>query len=220
MNGFFGEFNRMLDRFLTPAVKTIFLINVVITLALIILGSIAPGFIEIFLYYFAQSPWLSVKHGFIWQFVTYMFVHVEIMHLVFNMLALWFFAPPLEERWGTKTFWRFYLTTGVGAGVLHAVIALLTGYEMAPIIGASGAIYGVLLAYAAYYPDSVMLIYGVFPMKAKHVVIMNIFLIFLFTSSGRGGNVSNLTHLTGLGVAYVFLALRHKSWDIRRWQWR
>lgn len=220
MNGFFGEFNRMLNRFLTPAVKQILLINVVVFLGLLIFGSLAPDFDFHFIRLFGESATYSIKKGYIWQFLTYMFIHLEVLHLAFNMLVLWWAAPPLEERWGTKGFWTFYLTVGVGAGIVHALISLLTGFESGPVIGASGALYGVMLAYAAYYPESIVYVWGVFPMKIKHLMIIAVILEFMATSGGSRGGVSNLTHLSGLAIAYVFLSIRHKSWDIRRWQWR
>jgi membrane associated rhomboid family serine protease len=219
VNGFLGEFNRTLNRYLTPAVKTIFLINVIVFLLLNILGSVSHDYLYLFTNLFAENPFFSVRHLFIWQFLTYMFIQIQIMHLVFNMLPLWFFAPALEERWGTAAFWKFYLTTGVGAGICHGVIALLTGIELGPMIGASGAIFGVLLANAAYFPDSIV-IFLVFPMKMKHMVILLIVIIFMSTVSGNEGNVSNLTHLSGLAIAYLYLSLRYKDWDIRHWQWR
>lgn len=220
MNGFLGEFGRMLDRFLTPAVKTIFLINIVVSLVLLIVGSLKPGFDGWVVGHLAQYA-LDTVRGQVWRLLTYMFIHVQILHLAFNMLALWFFAPALEDRWGTRRFWTFYLTAGVGAGLVHTAVALLTGQEAySYVIGASGAIFAVMLAYAAYYPEAVVMIYGVFPMKIKHLMIILIFLEFMTTAGGGGRGVSNLTHLSGLAIAYVYLSLYHKEWDIRRWQWR
>lgn len=216
----------MLDRHLTPAVKKIFIINVAIGVLSIVLGSLTlGGFRELLTHLLGLYP-IYVLHGAVWQFATYMFVHVEVMHLLFNMLVLWFFAPDLENRWGTRRFWRFYLITGVGAGLVHFIVTMTilfsTGslYEAGPLIGASGALYGVMLAFAAYNPEAVILLYGVFPIKAKYLVAIMAFFTFLFTASGREGQVSNLTHLSGLVIAYVYLALYHRDWDIRHWQWR
>lgn len=226
MNGFLGEFNRMLDRFLTPAVKKIFLLNIVICLGLIIFGSLNPGFrqhfVELFgLFMVDQRAGVTIYHPYPWQLLTYMFVHVQVLHLAFNMLVLWWAAPPLEERWGTASFWKFYLTVGISAGLIHALVTFLTGYESGPLIGASGALYGVMLAFAAYYPEVVVYVWGVFPMKIKHLIIVAIIFEFMATAGGTGeSNVSNLTHLTGLAIAYVYLSIRHREWNIRRWQWR
>ena len=210
----------MLDQYLTPAVKKIFLINVIVGILLIVFGSLTGGaFVLKFVLFFSLYPPMVLR-GCIWQFVTYMFVHAEVMHLVFNMFVLWFFAPSLESSWGSRRFWSFYLITGAGAGLIHFGVSLLSGYEVGPLIGASGALYGVMLAFAAYNPDSIVLVWGVFPIKVKYLVAILAFMTFLSTASGRESSVSNLTHLSGLLVAYVYLALYHREWDIRRWQRR
>lgn len=222
LRDFFDEINRALSQFLTPAVKMIFLINVGVTIVLIISGSVAPvATNRVVLEVLAQDPRNSVFGLRIWQFLTYMFVHVDPMHLIFNMLVLWFFGPGLENRWDSRRFWQFFLITGVGAGIMHAALALLAVHqEVAPIIGASGAIYGVLLAFAIYYPDQTVLLWFVVPVKIKYLVVVLIFLVFLGTAGSGGGNVSNLTHLTGLLVAYGWMAYHHRDWDFRRWRWR
>lgn len=221
MKDFWEEINRMLDRFLTPAVKTILIINVVVTLLLIIFLIIFPRLTNTAVFLLAQAPEYSIKRGFLWQFLTYMFIHVEPFHMIVNMLVLWFFGPPLERDWGTRRFWKFYLIVGIGAGILHAIVALTTGREASNyIIGASGAIYGVLLAFAAYYPNQTVYLWMVFPIKVKYLVIVLGLFTFLATAGGSGaGNVSNLTHLTGLIVAYGYLAHYHGTWDIKRWRW-
>lgn len=224
--GFFDELNRGIDQHLTPAVKKVFLINVLLGLALIVLGVLSNGaFSFYFVRYFGLFPPLLIR-GAVWQFLTYMFVHVTPMHLLFNMFVLWFFAPELEARWGSRRFWRFYLTTGVGAGVMHFVVTMLmlfvfhNPYELGPVIGASGALYGVMLAFAAYNPEAVVLFWGVFPIKVKYLVAIMIFLTFLSTAEGTQSGVSSLTHLSGLVIAYIYLSLHHRDWDIRHWQWR
>lgn len=223
--GFFDELNQGIDQHLTPAVKKIFLINVGVGLSLIVLGVFSSLFIDYFVAFFGLfRPFLFM--GCVWQFLTYMFIHVSPMHLLFNMLVLWFFAPELEGRWGSRRFWRFYLTVGVGAGVLHFVVTVLLkysagiDYELAPLIGASGALYGVMLAFAAYNPEAVVLFWGIFPIKVKYLVGIMIFLTFLATADGRQSGVSNLTHLSGLVIAYVYLSRFHRDWDIRTWRWR
>src|ERR1700704_889204 len=94
-----------------------------------------------------------------WQPVTYMFLHGGLFHILFNMLALWMFGGELERLWGTRYFLKFYFVTGIGAGALTVLVSLLGGFEQlqtAYIIGASGAIYGLLLAYALYFPDRII----------------------------------------------------------------
>ena len=145
----------------------------------------------------------------VWQIATYMFLHGGIFHIVFNMLALWMFGAELERMWGTRYFLKFYFVTGVGAGLLTVLVSLLPFGFTAPlytadIIGASGAIYGLLLAYALYFPDRPIYMYFVFPIPAKIFLAIMGGIAFLSSLSETGG-VANATHLGGLLVAYVFL---------------
>jgi len=174
----------------------------------------------------------DVIHQFrVWQLATYMFLHGGIFHIVFNMLALWMFGTELERIWGTRYFLKFYLVTGAGAGVLTVLVSLLP-FEFAQsihrsiIIGASGAIYGLLLAYALYFPDRPIYMYFVFPIPANiFVAIMGA--IAFFSSLSDAGGVANATHLGGLLVAYLFLKgarlhpmsevkYRYLKWKINR----
>ncbi len=174
----------------------------------------------------------DVIHQFrVWQLATYMFLHGGIFHIVFNMLALWMFGTELERIWGTRYFLKFYLVTGVGAGVLTVLFSLLPfefaqSIQRSNVIGASGAIYGLLLAYALYFPDRPIYMYFVFPSPAKiFVAIMGA--IAFFSSLSDAGGVANATHLGGLLVAYLFLKgarlhpmsevkYRYLKWKINR----
>ena len=144
----------------------------------------------------------------IWRLVSYMFLHGGIFHILFNMLALWMIGSELEHRWGTRYFLKFYFVTGVGAGVLTVLFSLLP-FEVAAqlyheiVIGASGAIYGLLLAYGLYYPDR-LIYYIVFPIPAKYFVLI-IGAIAFYGSMGGTSGVANATHLGGLLVAYLLL---------------
>ena len=173
-----------------------------------------------------------VVHDFwLWQVATYMFLHGGIFHIVFNMLALWMFGAELERTWGTRYFLKFYFVTGIGAGVLTVVFSQLPfGFaqqlQRSIIIGASGSIYGLLLAYALYFPDRPIYMYFVFPIPAKvFVAIMGA--IAFFSSLSEAGGVANATHLGGLLVAYLFpksarihplseLKYRYLKWKINR----
>src|SRR5712691_7657351 len=174
----------------------------------------------------------DVIHQFrVWQLVTYMFLHGGIFHIVFNMLALWMFGTELERIWGTRYFLKFYFVTGVGAGALTVLFSLLPfefaqSIQRSNVIGASGAIYGLLLAYALYFPDRPIYMYFVFPIPAKvFVAIMGA--IAFFSSLSDAGGVANATHLGGLLVAYLFLKgarlhpmsevkYRYLKWKINR----
>jgi membrane associated rhomboid family serine protease len=165
-----------------------------------------------FFFFLMQTPAWAVR-GCVWQFVTYMFMHATPSHLLFNMLVLWFFAPRLESRWGTARFVRFYFVVGIGAGLFHTALSFLTGYQDIPLLGASGAIYGVMLAYALYYPEETVLLYFVAPIKVKYLMIIMGILVFLGSiSQGTGGDpgISHVTHLGGLAVAFVYI--RGKDW--------
>jgi membrane associated rhomboid family serine protease len=154
-------------------------------------------------------PAWVLRYLWVWQLATYMFLHGGIFHIVFNMLALWMFGTELERTWGTRYFLKFYAVTGIGAGFLTVLFSLLPfGFaqqlQHANIIGASGAIYGLLLAYALYFPDRPILMYFVFPVPAKIFVAIMGAIAFLSSLSEAGG-VANATHLGGLLVAYLFL---------------
>lgn len=211
--------NRFLSDHLTPAVRLIFLINVGFFLLFQILLLFIPNLGDWALYALAEIPVLSIFRLNLWRFVTYMFLHLAGLHLLFNMMVLWFFAPDLESRWGTPRFWRFYLITGAGAGVIHAIISLATGREAGPMLGASGALYGVLLAYAAYYPSRVVLVWGILPIQIRYLV--GFIVLFSLFALGRQSDqgVSHITHLAGLVVAYFYLSRYHHTPDIRRWRY-
>src|SRR5205814_1006538 len=157
----------------------------------------------------APSPFPTEHVLWVWQVGTYMFLHGGIFHIVFNMLALWMFGAELERMWGTRYFLKFYLVTGIGAGALTVLFSLLPfafarQLQFANVIGASGAIYGLLLAYALYFPDRPIYMYFVFPIPAKIFVAIMGAIAFLSSMSEAGG-VANATHLGGLLVGYVFL---------------
>lgn len=145
----------------------------------------------------------------LWQLGTYMFLHAGIFHLLFNMLALWMFGTELERIWGTRYFVKFYLLTGIGAAVLTVIAAFLPfGFAVALrhsiVVGASGAIYGLLLAYALYFPDRPIYMYMVFPIPAKYFVMIMGALAFYSSLSDNSG-VASTAHLGGLIVGYVLL---------------
>jgi membrane associated rhomboid family serine protease len=176
-------------------------------------------------------PAFVVHYGWIWQAATYMFLHGGVFHIVFNMLALWMFGAELERIWGTRYFLKFYFVTGIGAGILTVLFSLLPfafarQLQYANVIGASGAIYGLLLAYALYFPDRPIYMYFVFPIPAKIFVAIMGAIAFL-SSLGETGGVANATHLGGLLIGYLFLKgarfhpmselkYRYLKWKINR----
>jgi len=153
-------------------------------------------------------PELVIHNLYVWQLATYMFLHAGLLHLLFNMLALWMFGGEMEHVWGTQYFLKFYFICGVGAAVLTVLFSLLPFNFAAvlrdiPTIGASGAIYGLLLAYAMYFPNRTIY-YIVFPIPAKYFVLI-IGLISFYSSLGPGNGIANATHLGGLLIAYLLL---------------
>lgn len=144
----------------------------------------------------------------IWQLVTYMFLHdpYGIWHILFNMLTLWMFGRDLEQEWGRREFLRYYVLCGVGAGVCVILASAMFGNMHTRTIGASGAIYGLLLAYGVMFPDRILLFSFLFPIKAKYFVMIIGAIAFFYTSVGSGGDgVSHVAHLGGMVFGYVYL---------------
>ena len=138
----------------------------------------------------------------VWQLVTYMFVHADVLHIVFNMLTLWMFGVELERLWGTAFFSRYYAVTGVGAGLCTLLVSLLPfGFShhmyLAVTIGASGAIYALLLAYALYFPNR-QILFIIFPLPARVFVMILGGIALLLSISNPEGGVAHIAHLGGL----------------------
>ncbi|MCD6386552.1 rhomboid family intramembrane serine protease [Candidatus Sumerlaeota bacterium] len=201
-----SELNFFLSRYLTPAVKYILLANTVVFLVQVfVIRLLGFKVTEGFFYLFAETPQRAIFQFMVWQFVTYMFIHGNVFHFLFNMIILWFFAPRLEVRWGTLGFVKFYFIVGIGAGLIHALVSIMTGRPLEGIIGASGALYGILLAYALYWPDDIVLVWGIIPVKVKVLVIVMGLFAFLGSVESAQTGISHITHLGGLIVAFLYL---------------
>lgn len=138
-----------------------------------------------------------------WSILTYMFLHGSFAHLFGNMLVLFFFGPPLESHWGGRFFLRYYLICGLGGAVFSVLLYALIGPSV--MIGASGAIFGLLLAFALNWPDAQIYLYFLFPVKAKWFVgILGLFTLYA-TASGAGGGVAHWAHLGGMAFGFVTL---------------
>ena len=186
----------------TPAIKILIIVNVVAFLARLVLPTLVLQF--------GLSPIRVLEQLAIYQLVTYMFLHGDVGHILFNMLALWMFGTDLERSWGTRFFTKYYFVTGVGAGLITVVWALLPlpyadSIAFSVVIGASGAIYGVLLAYGMYFPHRVILLFLLFPVQAKYAVMIFGAIAFIFSLGAGGGGVAHTAHLGGLIVGYVYL---------------
>jgi rhomboid family protein len=186
---------------LSTALKALIGANVLIFLAQLV----APALTETL----GLMPFMVVRHLWVWQLVTYMFLHGGVTHILFNMLALWMFGVELEQMWGTRYFLKFYFVTGIGAAALTVAFSLLPfgasqQLYQSDVIGASGAIYGLLLAYALSFPNRPIYMYLVFPIRAKYFALIMGALAF-YASFSSGGGIANATHLGGLLVAYLYL---------------
>jgi membrane associated rhomboid family serine protease len=143
----------------------------------------------------------------VWQLVTYMFLHdpFGFGHILFNMLTLWMFGMDLERQWGTRRFLNYYFLCGVGAGICVIVANLLFSDGSGRTIGASGAIYGLLLAFGMLYPNRQVMFSFLFPMKAKYFVMILGAIAFLSSFAAPGGAVSHVAHLGGMVFGYFYL---------------
>jgi len=138
-----------------------------------------------------------------WSPLTYMFVHGTFSHVFMNMLVLFFFGPPLESKWGGRFFIRYYLICGLGGALFSILLYSLIGPTQ--MIGASGAIFGLLLAFAMNWPDAQIYLYFLFPVPAKwFVAVLGAFTLFA-TVRGAGGGVAHWAHLGGMATGFVML---------------
>jgi membrane associated rhomboid family serine protease len=190
---------------LTPVIKNLIIAMVAVFLIQKIgeMGGL-DFYFEYFIYYFALVPILVWKKYFLWQLGTYIFLHGGVFHLLFNLLALWMFGGELENYLGSKKFLRYFLFCGIGAGIC-TVLFTPALYQRISVIGASGAIYGLLLAYGWLFPNRLIYVYFLFPIPAKYFVIIFGLIEFFSSIQGPGAGVSHLTHLGGLlfGIIYM-----------------
>lgn len=190
---------------MTPWVLKILIANFVVFMA--IQFDLISGTALEWLHFGVPGFWLRP-----WTAVTYMFVHLTFAHIFMNMLALFFFGPPLEQRWGGRFFLKYYLITGLGGAVFSVLLYSVIGPTT--MIGASGAIFGLLLAFALNWPDAKIYVYFVFPVPAKWFVgVLGAFTL-LSTVRGSGGGVAHWAHLGGLVSGFVFLRYGER---IGRW---
>jgi membrane associated rhomboid family serine protease len=179
---------------ITKAVKYLLLVNVVIFFLEFLQG-------EELIHLFGLTPAL-VKKGFIWQLFTYMFLHGGFFHVFFNMFALWMFGCEIERAWGTREFLRYYFITGVGAGFFTFFLSFNSHI---PTIGASGAIFGILVAFALMFPDRPIYLYFLFPIKAKYLVIFFAVIELLASFRHTSDGIGHFAHLGGMIIGYIYI---------------
>mgnify|MGYP001164518151 CR=1 FL=1 len=164
-------------------------------------------------YYFGLTPILIVSKYYIWQLCTYMFLHGSFFHIFLNMYALMLFGIPIEQLWGPKKFLIYYFFTGIGAGITIFLMNYFAGGIGAyiPTIGASGAVFGLLLAFGILFPDAELLIFFFIPMKAKYLVVMYGGLeLMALLSSGGDSNVSHIGHLGGILFGFIYFIIARR----------
>ena len=157
-------------------------------------------------------------HHMYWQFFTYMFLHQNISHIVCNMLGLLFFGLALEKAIGSKEFVLFYFVCGALSGFFSFLVYRFTGQYRVFLLGASGAIYSVLFAYAVFFPRSVILIWGIVPVPAPVMVLIYAIIELGSQFLGSGGNVAHMTHLFGFLAAWLYFVIRMGIHPIKIWK--
>jgi membrane associated rhomboid family serine protease len=213
---FFGGF-----RLFPPVIRWLFIINGGLYLLLNLL--LAPFTIDgiplggsngVLGYYLALWPFGT---NFLpWQILTYMFLHGGFFHLFFNMLMLWMFGMELENIWGGKKFIRYYVLCGVGAAVANLLVAPLVG-QVGPTVGASGAIFGVLIAFGMLFPDRPVYIYFLLPIPAKFFIIGLIALDLIYGVAGTSDGIAHFAHLGGAAVGFASMLAEKRNLQLPGW---
>jgi membrane associated rhomboid family serine protease len=193
--------------FFPPVIKWLLIINTAVFLLYSFLGSFTMDGVPLRLAFDFYLGLMPLGHGFyLWQLITYQFMHANFLHLLFNMVfGLWMFGMEVENTWGSKKFLTFYLLCGVAAGISQLILAPIIepSQTLGPTVGASGAVFGVLIAFGMMFPDRYIYIYFLLPIKAKYFVMILIALGVL--SVGGNDNVANLAHLGGALAGYLYM---------------
>ena len=210
--------------FFPPVLKNLIIINVAVFFIQMIITNISyngiPGVTwnDVFMRYFALYPLagneaVGLPSNFqIWQLLTYQFMHANFTHILFNMFALWMFGMEIENMMGPRKFLIYYLTCGFGAGLLQILLAPLFSSGMGPTIGASGAVFGVMIAFGMLFPDRYIFLYFLIPIKAKYLIA--ILVIFEFMSVGGQSLIAHFAHIGGAITGVIFILIdRRKSFS-------
>lgn len=168
--------------------------------------------------YFALCPALVIEKKYLWQFVTYMFMHGSLMHLLSNMIGLMFFGITTERALGSKEFLLLYFLCGVISGLLSFLYYIIKNQYIVFLIGASGALYSILFAYAVVFPRAKVFIWGVIPLPSPLLVVIYALIELFSQFSGKGANVAHYTHLFGFLAAYVYFIVRLGVNPIKVWR--
>lgn len=156
-------------------------------------------------------PVRIINDFWLWQFVTYIFMHGNPLHLLLNMLILWFFGSEIESKLGKKGYLLYFFVCGIGAGVFNFLVNwyFFEARSSVPIIGASGAIFGILAAYGIFFGDRYMLVFFLFPMRAKYFVLVMAAIELVTGVEARAqDNVAHFAHLGGMGIGALYIYLK------------
>jgi len=197
---------------LTPMVKRLIIVMAAVFAVTNILGALPFDDTQLYLQSYPRAflglvPWLVVHRLFVWQMVTYLFLHGGWLHIIFNLFALWMFGSDLESLWGGKKFLFYFFLTGIGAGLF---CVLLQPSSQIPTLGCSGAIFGLLLAYGMIFPDRPIYLYMIVPIKAKWFVVIMGVMEFVASYSDAGSGVSHVAHLGGMLFGFLYL----RGWNL------
>ena len=198
-------------KFFPPVIKALLVSNVAIFFLMSFFALFRIHDLPLAAVIDAIFPLYPIGNGFqVWQLFTYMFMHGGLTHLVFNMFALWMFGMELENTWGSKKFFLYYMICGIGAGLSNLFIAPLFA-AAGPTVGASGAIYGVLIAFGIMFPDRPIFIYFLLPIRARYFVLLYIALEIYAGVTGTADGIAHFAHLGGAAVGLIYLMIERKG---------
>lgn len=204
--------------FFPPVIKNLLIINVGVFVLQLIFDNLMFGGVPGWYFlnkYFALNPLTGFDvfgkpfNFQIWQIITYQFMHADFMHILFNMFMLWMFGIEIEHIMGSRKFLLYYLLCGIGAGLLHVLFSPVLSDTLAYTIGASGAVFGVMIAFAMFFPDRYIFIYFLIPIKAKYLIA--ILVVFEFLSVNEPSVVAHLAHIGGALTGFIFLLLDKRN---------
>jgi membrane associated rhomboid family serine protease len=150
----------------------------------------------------------GLRHGYVWQLLTFQFMHANFTHLLFNCLAIYMFGSEVEEAVGRRSFWTLYLSSGVFGGLFQALLGILLPGTMfeAPVVGASAGAFGLTAAFALLFPDRIILLFFFIPLRAKYLLPLSMVLaVALMFTPSQGAGVAHAAHMGGMAAGYVFV---------------
>ncbi|MGD8747257.1 MAG: rhomboid family intramembrane serine protease [Balneolaceae bacterium] len=198
---------------LPVAIRAIITLNVAVFIFQAFLGILSPAYSSALVRAFAFYPeWYTALFQ-PWRMVTYMFLHGGVFHILFNMLWLWWMGRAVEQTLGPRTFTVIYMGAGIGGALLDVLFAQFLGINY--VIGASGAVFGIMVAFAMLYPTMPIMLFLLPPIEARYVVAGLIALNLLLLNGGDG--VAHVVHLGGAAIGYMLMKAQNKGYELSRW---